>query len=78
MQGSVSLAMILCLCVLFSHRLRIVRRLFLVIIFLYLVSSKLFRLYLYIYFVFAVALGLFISSFIMLDSFTLLSRRVFN
>ena len=66
------------LCVLFSHRLRIVRRLFLVLIFLYLVSSKLFRLYLYIYFVFAVALGSFISSFIMLDSFALLSRHVFN
>ena len=67
------------LCVLFSHNLRIVRRLFLVIIFLYLVSRKLtFVFILYIYFVFAVAFDSFISSFIMLDSFMLLSCHMFN
>ena len=48
------------------------------LIVVYLVSSKLFRPYLYVYFVFTVAFGSFISSFIMLDSFTLLSRHVFN
>ena len=52
------------LCVLRSHRPRIIKRLFLVIIFIYLVLGKLFRLYILdIYFVFVAALSSFISSF---------------
>ena len=54
-------------CVLCSHRPRIIERLFLVIIFLSFVLGKLFRLcfvFIFcIYFVFAVALSPFISSF---------------
>ena len=52
------------LCVLWSHCPRIIKQLFLVIIFFYLVLDKLFCFrILYIYFVFAVALSSFIGSF---------------
>ena len=66
------------LCVLCSHCPRIIKRLFLVIIFVYLVLGKLFCLYILdIYFVLAVALSSFISSFYYVRFiYAVMSRRV--
>ena len=84
MQSSVCFVLILCLCVyLCSHRPRIVRQLFLVIVFLYLVLGKLFRLYfVFIFCIYFLCLPWhlvhLLVPFVMLDSFTLLCRHVFN
>ena len=71
MQSSVCFVMILCLCVnLCSHRPRIVRRLFLVIVFVF------------IFYIYHLCLPWhlvhLLVPFVMLDSFTLLCRHVFN
>ena len=69
MQSSVSFVITYPFCVLCSHRPRIIKRLFVVIIFLFITRfgqalSSLFHVYmLYVYLVFTVALSSFISSF---------------
>ena len=84
MHSSVSFVVSLCLqCVLCSYCPRVSKRLFLVIIFLYLVMGKLFRLYFVSRFcIYTLCLPWhlvhLLVPFIMLDSFTLLCRHVYN
>ena len=69
------------LCVLLSHRPCIIKRLFLIIIFIYLVLGKLFHLYFaFLFWIYTVCLQWhlvhLLVPFIMLDSFTLLCHML--